>query len=119
MVIYSYNINTPLPLVLNILFDKFCIFHCETCLYHDHAVSWSDKIFFKIFLRGKLINCIKLYFNASSVGKPSAMDSESYQRMSSTDVYDEYDLAPDFQRIYIAGQEISGVNTCNNSPMNI
>lgn len=48
------------------------------------------------------------------------MDSESYQRMSSTDVYDEipevkeeYDLAPDFQRIYIAGQEISGVNTCN------
>lgn len=46
------------------------------------------------------------------------MDSESYQRMSSTDVYDEipevkeeYDLAPDFQRIYIAGQEISGVNT--------
>lgn len=54
--------------------------------------------------------------SASSVGKPSAMDSESYQRMSSTDVYDEipevkeeYDLAPDFQRIYIAGQEISGV----------
>lgn len=54
--------------------------------------------------------------NASSVGKPSAMDSESYQRMSSTDVYDEipevkeeYDLSPDFQRIYIAGQEISGV----------
>uniref|UniRef100_A0A8W8L5V8 AMP deaminase n=1 Tax=Magallana gigas TaxID=29159 RepID=A0A8W8L5V8_MAGGI len=52
----------------------------------------------------------------NSVGKPSAMDSESYQRMSSTDVYDEipevkeeYDLAPDFQRIYIAGQEISGV----------
>ncbi|XP_052720962.1 AMP deaminase 2-like isoform X3 [Crassostrea angulata] len=52
----------------------------------------------------------------NSVGKPSAMDSESYQRMSSTDAYDEipevkeeYDLAPDFQRIYIAGQEISGV----------
>lgn len=62
----------------------------------------------------------KFYFekqlSSSSVGKPSAMDSESYQRMSSTDVYDEipevieeYDLAPDFQRIYIAGQEISGV----------
>lgn len=67
----------------------------------------------------KYINCIKLHFIASSVGKPSAMDSESYQRMSSTDVYDEYDLAPDFQRIYIAGQEISGVNTCNNSPVNI
>lgn len=63
---------------------------------------------------------LKLCFSASSVSKPSAMDSESYQRMSSTDVYDEipevkeeYDLAPDFQRIYIAGQEISGVNTCN------
>ncbi|XP_052720968.1 AMP deaminase 2-like isoform X8 [Crassostrea angulata] len=62
----------------------------------------------------------KFYFekqlSSSSVGKPSAMDSESYQRMSSTDAYDEipevkeeYDLAPDFQRIYIAGQEISGV----------
>lgn len=82
-------------------------------IYHDHAVI-------------KYINCIKLHFIASSVGKPSAMDSESYQRMSSTDVYDEipevieeYDLAPDFQRIYIAGQEISGVNTCNNSPVNI
>ncbi|XP_065932132.1 AMP deaminase 2 isoform X2 [Magallana gigas] len=47
----------------------------------------------------------------NSVGKPSAMDSESYQRMSSTDVYDEYDLAPDFQRIYIAGQEISGISS--------
>ncbi|XP_078326686.1 AMP deaminase 2-like isoform X2 [Crassostrea virginica] len=54
--------------------------------------------------------------NSSSMGKPSAMDSETYQRMSSTDAYDEipevkeeYDLAPDFQRIFIAGQEISGV----------
>lgn len=44
------------------------------------------------------------------------MDSGIYQRMSSTDMYDEipevkeeYDLAPDFQRILIAGQEISGV----------
>lgn len=52
------------------------------------------------------------------MGKPSAMDSETYKRMSSTDAYDEipevkeeYDLAPDFQRIFIAGQEISGVCT--------
>ncbi|XP_078326690.1 AMP deaminase 2-like isoform X5 [Crassostrea virginica] len=58
----------------------------------------------------------QLSSSSSSMGKPSAMDSETYQRMSSTDAYDEipevkeeYDLAPDFQRIFIAGQEISGV----------
>lgn len=78
MVIYSYNINIFLFLVFNILFDKFCIFYCEICLYYDYVVFWSDKIFLKIFLRGKFINCIKLYFNVSFVGKSSVMDSESY-----------------------------------------
>lgn len=52
----------------------------------------------------KYINCIKLYFIVSFVGKSSVMDSESYQRMFFIDVYDEilevkeeYDLAFDFQ----------------------
>jgi hypothetical protein len=58
-----------------------------------------------------------IHFSSSSMSKANAMDNELYQRMSSTDMYDEipevkeeYDLAPDFQRILIAGQEISGVS---------
>lgn len=78
--------------------------------------SLAQASIFRFFNSGDQASTDHEKNNASSVGKPSAMDSESYQRMSSTDVYDEipevkeeYDLAPDFQRIYIAGQEISGI----------
>ncbi|XP_078326693.1 AMP deaminase 2-like isoform X8 [Crassostrea virginica] len=86
----------------------------ERNFYFEKQLSSRNRT--RFFNSGEQTSADHERNNSSSMGKPSAMDSETYQRMSSTDAYDEipevkeeYDLAPDFQRIFIAGQEISGV----------
>ncbi|XP_048774179.2 AMP deaminase 2-like isoform X7 [Ostrea edulis] len=88
----------------------------ERKFYFEKQLSSSQRHRPRFFNSGDQTSTDHERNNSSSLSKANVMDSDIYQRMSSTDMYDEipevkeeYDLAPDFQRILIAGQEISGV----------
>ncbi|XP_061189305.1 AMP deaminase 2-like isoform X3 [Saccostrea echinata] len=84
----------------------------ERNFYFEKQLSSSQRHHPRFFNSGDQTSTDHERNNASSIAK----ESEVYQRLSSTDAYDEipevkeeYDLAPDFQRILIAGHESSGV----------